>query len=154
MLSYIRNLFDRPSAPASKSAPAQPAPEPDFPQISSALRRPAPDEAGRVRTYSKVFRYRLPAGQTQEPNTVEVIGSFTQWKRVALHRDGKLDAWHITFNQIPINQTHHYMLLVDDVPTYDKGCDGYAIPRGPQEEQYQIMTDQGPRMLMLFAQAK
>jgi hypothetical protein len=104
--------------------------------------------------FSKVFRWRLPDGQTHEPVSVEIIGSITHWQRVPLTRDGKLDAWHVTLHHIPGNRTHHYMLLVDGKPAYDKGCDGLAVPHGFQEEQYQLQTDKGPRVLMLFAQTK
>lgn len=104
--------------------------------------------------FSKVFRWRLPDGVTEEPKTVEVIGSLTHWQRVEMTRDGKLDAWHVTLHHIPGNKTHHYMLLVDGKPTFDKTCDGLAVPHGFQEEQYQLMTDRGPRVLMLFAQTK
>lgn len=104
--------------------------------------------------FSKVFRWRLPDGQTTEPTTVEIVGSMTHWQRVELTRDGKQDAWHGTLHHIPGNRTHHYMLLVDGKPTYDKTCDGLAVPHGFQEEQYQLQTDRGPRVLMLFAQTK
>jgi hypothetical protein len=43
---------------------------------------------------------------------------------------------------------------VDGQPIRDQHCDGLAVPHGPQEEQYQLMTDRGPRVLMLFSQAK
>lgn len=105
-------------------------------------------------TYSKVFRWRLPDGQTQEPNSVEIIGSFSHWQRIPLKRDSVLDAWHTTVHHIPGNKTHHYMLLVDGQPAYDKNCDGLAIPHGPQEVQYQLQTDKGPRVFMMFAQTK
>lgn len=104
--------------------------------------------------FSKVFRWRLPDGCTQDPETVEIVGSFTHWQKVALMRDGKLDAWHTTLHHIPGNRTHHYMLLVDGKPTFDKTCDGLAVPHGFQEEQWQLQTDRGPRVLMLFAQTK
>ena len=71
-----------------------------------------------------------------------------------LMRDGVLDAWHVTLHHIQGNRTHHYMLLVDGKPAYDKTCDGLAVPRGPDEERYQLTTDKGPRGLMLFAQTK
>lgn len=105
-------------------------------------------------TYSKVFRWRLPDGQTEEPSTVEIIGSFSHWQRIPLKRDSVLDAWHTTIHHIPGNKTHHYMLLVDGKPAYDKNCDGLAVPHGPQEEQYQLQTDKGPRVFMMFAQTK
>lgn len=104
--------------------------------------------------FSKVFRWRLPDGQIKEPETVEIVGSMTHWQRVPLTRDGKLDAWHTTLHHIPGNRTHHYMLLVDGHPTFDHTCDGLAVPHGFQEEQYQLQTDRGPRVLMLFAQTK
>lgn len=108
----------------------------------------------RRQTFSKVFRWRLPDGQMKDPQTVEVVGSFTHWQRVPLVRDGVLDAWHVTLHHIQGNRTHHYMLLVDGKPTYDKTCDGLAVPRGSDEERFQVMTDRGPRVLMLFAQTK
>ncbi len=104
--------------------------------------------------FSKVFRWRLPDGVTEEPKEVHVVGSFSHWQKVEMTRDGKLDAWHVTLHHIPGNRTHHYMLLVDGKPTYDKSCDGLAVPHGFQEEQYQLQTDRGPRVLMLFAQTK
>ena len=104
--------------------------------------------------FSKVFRYRLPAGQTEEPTTIEVVGSFNHWQRVALQRDGKLDSWHVTIHHIPGNKTHHYMLLIDGKPAMDKTCDGLAVPHGPQEEHYALQTERGPRVLMMFAMTK
>ena len=105
-------------------------------------------------SFAKVFRWRLPDGQTAAPKTVEIVGSFTKWEKVPLTQDGVLDAWHVTLHNIPSHQTHHYMLLVDGKPTQDKNCDGLAIPRGPEEEQYTLKTDRGPRVFMLFAQTK
>ena len=104
--------------------------------------------------FSKVFRWRLPDGVTDEPKEVHVVGSFSHWQKVEMTRDGKLDAWHVTLHHIPGNRTHHYMLLVDGKPTYDKSCDGLAVPHGFNEEQFQLQTDRGPRVLMLFAQTK
>ncbi len=145
MLQRIGSFFGR--KPASKStrlvaeAPMTSAPVQDY-------------GSERRQTFSKVFRWRLPDGQTHEPKTVEVIGSFTHWQKVALARDSVLDAWHVTLHHIIGNRTHHYMLLVDGQPTYDKTCDGLAVPRGADEERWQVMTDRGPRVLMLFAQTK
>jgi len=110
--------------------------------------------AERGQTFSKVFRWRLPDGRTQEPASVEIAGSFSHWQKVPLLRDGVLDAWHVTIHHIPGNRTHHYMFLVDGKPAYDKHCDGLAVPHGPQEEQFQFLTDKGPRVFMLFAQTK
>ena len=69
-------------------------------------------------------------------------------------RDGRLDAWHVTLHHIEGNRTHHYMLLVNGHPAHDKEFDGYAVPHGPHEEGYQIATDRGPRVFMLFAQTR
>lgn len=104
--------------------------------------------------YSKVFRWRLPDGQTAEPALVQVVGSFNHWQPVEMTRDSVLDAWHVTIHHIPGNRTHHYMFLVDGKPAYDKNCDGLAVPQGPQEERFALATPRGPRVFMLFAQTK
>ena len=57
-------------------------------------------------------------------------------------------------DRMPYPRAHHYMLLVDGDPTFDKTCDGLAVPRGPEDERYQITTDRGPRVFMLFAMTK
>jgi hypothetical protein len=108
----------------------------------------------RAPSFTKVFRWRLPDGQTEEPKTVEIVGSFTRWEKILLSRDSTIDAWHVTIHNIPSHQTHHYMILVDGKPTHDKNCDGLAAPHGPQEERYTLATDRGPRVFMLFAQTK
>ncbi|MGB8370788.1 MAG: glycogen-binding domain-containing protein [Limisphaerales bacterium] len=125
-----------------------------IPEIPSGMVAPAQNPGERRQTYSKVFRWRLPEGQTQSPATVEVIGTFTNWQKVRLMRDGVLDAWHVTLHHLHCGRMHHYMLLVDGQPVRDRHCDGLAVPHGPQEEQYQLVTDRGPRVLMLFSQAK
>lgn len=104
--------------------------------------------------YSKVFRWKLPEGFTDLPGTVEIVGTFSQWHRVPLLRDGKTHTWHATIQNIPGNMTHHYMLLVDGQPALDTTCDGYALPQGAAEERYAITTARGPRLFMLFAQTK
>jgi hypothetical protein len=117
-------------------------------------RSPLSKNSERTQSFAKVFRWRLPDGRTEAPKTVEIVGSFTGWQKVPMTQDGVLDAWHVTLHNIPSHQTHHYMLLVDGKPAQDKNCDGLAIPRGPEEEQYTISTDKGPRVFMLFAQTK
>lgn len=147
MIGYLRNLL-APPKPASRAG------GPMFRESPAVVRPPAPDNQSRGQTYTKVFRYRLPDGQTREPERVEVVGSFTHWQPVLMNRDGKLDSWHVTVHHIPGNRTHHYMLLVDGQPTHDKSCDGLAVPHGPHEERYQLQTDKGPRVMMLFAQTR
>lgn len=147
MYQAVSNLFNRPqikSGPVFAESGASYTPRP-------AVSR-GPGASGP--TYTKIFRWRLPDGQTEAPQTVEVIGSFTRWQKVALQRDGVLDAWHATVHHIPGNKTHHYMILVNGQPAQDKHCDGLAIPHGAQEEQYAIQTPRGPRLYMLFAQTK
>jgi hypothetical protein len=123
-------------------------------ESSSVPTAPQKQAADRQPSYSKVFRWRLPDGQTREPVTVEVVGSFTHWQKVPMLRDGALDSWHVTIHHIPGHRTHHYMFLIDGQPAHDRHCDGLAVPTSPQEEQFQIMTPRGPRVFMLFAQAK
>ena len=145
MLSSFGNGFER-NAPR-KSGPW-------LREASPASALAVPGAAERGITFSKVFRWRLPDGQTQAPTTVEIVGSFSHWQKVPLTRDSELDAWHVTIHHIPGNRTHHYMLLVDGHPVQDKHADGLAVPHGPQEEQFQIMTPRGGRVFMLYAQTK
>src|SRR5581483_9203268 len=139
------NLFGK--KPPQKGGPLIPEPISAVSGRSSAINRTGP-------TFSKVFRWRLPDGQTREPASVEVVGSFNHWQKVPLTRDSVLDAWHVTIHHIPGNRTHHYMFLIDGKPAFDKNCDGLAVPHGPLEEQYACPTDKGPRVFMLFAQTK
>lgn len=144
MLQRLVSIFDRKAAP--EGAPVIPSHQPEL----SALRRPA----GPQQTFSKVFRWRAPDGRPERPASVEVVGSFTQWQKVPLTREHNLDGWQVTVHQIPGHRTHHYMILVDGQPVFDSACDGLAVPAGPHEAQYQVMTDKGPRVMMLFAQTK
>ncbi len=125
-----------------------------LPEKNPGMVAPAQNPAERRQFYSRIFRWRLPDGQTAPPASVEIVGTFTNWQKVPLTRDGVLDAWHATLHHLQCGRMHHYMLLVDGQPVRDKHCDGLAVPHGPQEECYQLMTDRGPRVLMLFAQAK
>jgi hypothetical protein len=122
------------------------------PFTGSPLKRRDPSE--RPLAFSKVFRWRLPDGQTIPPGSVEIVGSFNNWQKVALTRDSEVDSWHVTIHHIPGNRTHHYMLLVDGKPAADKHADGLAVPHGPQEEQYQLITDRGGRVFMFYSQTK
>ena len=138
--SELHEVPSESSPPSRKGAVASPA----------LARLPV----GPKSTYAKVFRWRLPTGQTAEPETVEVIGSFTDWQRVPLLRENGRDSWAATLPDIAGHRTHHYMLLVDGLPAADKNCDGLAVPNGPEEEQYALATPRGPRLFMLFAQTK
>src|SRR5262249_50869111 len=127
MFDGINKLFGQ--RPAQKGGPLIPEPTP-------GVIAPQRQSAQRPQTYSKVFRWRLPDGQTAEPKSVEIVGSFTHWQKVPMIRDGALDAWHTTIHHIPGHRIHHYMFLVDGKPAQDRHCDGLAVPHGPQEEQY------------------
>jgi hypothetical protein len=135
-----------------KKPPVKHEPEVPEPVVRSALGGKA--SAAPKPTYAKVFRWRLPEDWTQEPATVEIVGTFTNWQKVPLTRDHKEDVWQVTIHDVPAHKTHHYMLLVDGQPAQDKDSDGLAIPHGPLEKRYQLMTDRGPRLFMLFAQSK
>lgn len=119
---------------------------------STGRTRPRND-SGQKQTFSKVFRWQLPAEQ-QEPASVEVVGSFTNWRPVPLERDRTLKTWQVTLRDLPGNRTHHYMVLVDGEPVYDHTCDGLTVPANFEEEQFQLMTPKGPRVFMLFSQTK
>jgi hypothetical protein len=147
MIGYFKNLLNSPGKPPQRNSALMAEP-------ISAMARPAAGRSDRVQTYSTVFRYRLPDGHTEGPRTVEVVGSFTHWKPLALDHDSVLNGWHLTVHHIIGNKTHHYVMLVDGKPIYDKMCDGLAVPHGMQEERYALPTDKGPRVLMLFAQTK
>lgn len=135
-----------------KSA-AKPAAHLSHVPVSPVTRNHGGPGGDRRPTYPKVFRYKVPEGGAQ-PNTVEVTGTFTDWRRVSLNFDSKTHSWHVNVPEIPGNKTHHYMLLVDGKPVQDVHCDGLAIPQGFQEEQYALTTARGPRVFMLFAQTK
>lgn len=86
---------------------------------------------------------------------MEIVGSFTDWRPVPLAKTpGSHGNWQATIENIPGNKTHHYMLLMDGKPHLDKHSDGYAVPLGPFEERYALETPRGPRLFLLFAQAK
>lgn len=145
MLNAIGSLFG--SKPTPKAPPLMPVP--------SALPAKSPRSSGSPgrAVYSKVFRWRLDGGGAA-PERVEIVGSFTDWRPVALMLDPISNAWQATIHEIPGNKTHHYMMLANGEPVADKQCDGIAPPMGMQEERYAIQTPRGPRVYMLFAQAK
>jgi len=104
--------------------------------------------------FTKVFRWQRPEGETHEPSSVEVAGTFSHWEKLPLGPNGEPGSWQVTIENIPGHRTHHYMLLVNGQPVYDPNNDGLAIPHGPEETRHQLMTNRGPRVFMLFAQSK
>ena len=109
---------------------------------------------GRGLTFSKVFRWQPSDPKAPTPTSVELAGSFTDWRVVALTRDAVTNTWQVALHGIPGNRTHRYMLLVNGEPAQDKNCDGLAVPERFEEQQYQVMTARGPRVFLLFAQTK
>jgi len=146
MFESIGSFFSRDGA--GKGDPIDTTPG-GFHRASPQVKGPA----NRSQSFSKVFRWRLPPGEP-EPGSVHVVGSFSNWQKVPLERDRGLDAWHVRLDNLQGNRTHHYMLLLDGKPAYDHTCDGLAVPHGPHEEKFQLMTEKGPRVFMLFAQTK
>lgn len=147
MLSKFGSFFTRKSGSKPKGGPL-------IQEFRSEQSRPQRRSRPQGQTFTKIFRWTLPAGQTQEPNSVEVVGSFSQWKPVSLVHDSRVGSWHAAVHHIPGNRTHHYMYLVDGEPWMDRDCDGLAVPHGPDEERYALETSKGPRVFMLFAQTK
>ncbi|MFM1944493.1 MAG: hypothetical protein RI897_3475 [Verrucomicrobiota bacterium] len=148
MLGYFGNLFSARKNPHKDGPMLRERPS------GAPASRSGPGGGQQGQVFAKVFRWRLPDGEAEEPKSVELAGTFTHWQKVSLTRDAKVDAWHVTIHHIPGNRTHRYMLLVDGKPYIDKNCDGLAAPHGSQEERYQILTEKGPRVLMLFAQTR
>jgi hypothetical protein len=143
MISSITTFFTKKSA-------AKAAPSPIVSASAGTQRRNAPQK----QSFSKAFRWRLPTESTAAPSRVEIVGSFSRWQKIEMKRDNVLNAWTTLVPEIPGNRTHHYMLLVDGEPTLDGNCDGLATPQGFEEQEYQLTTEKGPRVLMLFSQTK
>jgi hypothetical protein len=146
MLATIGNLLGR--KPASASAVSVPK---SISTSASPMRRQQEDPRD---TYARVFRWRPCAKFTELPMRVEIVGSFTRWQTISLTHDPVQDTWTVTINGIAGKRTHHYMLLVNGQPVHDPACDGLALPMGFDEEQFALQTEKGPRVLMLFSQAK
>lgn len=141
MLHRLTDLF--PKKPAAK--PAHPAAQARAPHAVGARSHSRP-------TYSRIFRYKADS-HGKQPHSVEVVGSFTAWRPVPLAHHGAHN-WQANIEDIEGNKTHHYMVLVDGQPASYPDSDGYAKPEGEQEERYALTTPRGPRVYMLFAQAK
>jgi len=114
----------------------------------------APEANEERHGFSKVFRWPVPSEQKPQPTSVEVVGSFTDWRKVAMVYDKATKTWQAVLRNIKGNHTHQYVILIDGKPSYDKNCDGLAAPQSPEEQQWQIPTARGPRVMLLFAQTK
>ena len=127
---------------------------PEVKVAPKARRRTETEQHEQPFGFTKVFRWPVPAGQTPQPTTVEVVGSFSEWRKVPLTYDRPSRSWRITLNNIRGNHTHQYVILVDGKPSYDNTCDGLAVPRSSEEARWQIETPKGPRVMLLFAQTR
>ena len=104
--------------------------------------------------FSKIFRWQPSDLRAPLPDSVQIIGSFTEWQAMAMTRDAFTNTWQLALHGIPGNRAHQYMLLVDGKPVPDRNSDGLATPQSAEEQQYQLMTARGPRIFLLFAQTK
>ena len=104
--------------------------------------------------FTKVFRWLVPPDQTPQPTTVEVVGSFSGWRKLPLIYDPPSRTWQVTLNDIEGNRTHRYVILVDGKPSYDQTCDGMVAPQNPEEAKWGIATPRGSRLMLLFSQTK
>src|SRR5271157_3209051 len=119
------------------------------PPVASILpavpRRPEAEKREQRTGFTKVFRWPVPADQTPQPAMVEVVGSFSEWRKVPLSFDPPSRTWQIIMENVGGNRTHRYVMLVDGKPSYDKTCDGLTAPQSPDEAKWQIATPRGPR---------
>jgi hypothetical protein len=146
MIDAITNFIGRKSRTRTKRPEARIAVETRPP--------PEAEKRGRRFGFTKVFRWPVPAEQTPQPAAVEVVGTFSEWRRLPLSYDRPTKCWHLILRDIVGNRTHRYVLLIDGNPTYDETCDGLVTPQDPQEERWQIETPKGPRVMLLFSQTK
>jgi hypothetical protein len=146
MIDAISNFIEGKCSTQTRTSEARTTPTvPDFPEAGTREQRSG---------FTKVFRWPVPAEQTPRPTTVEVVGSFSGWRKVPLSYDPPSRTWQITLNNIQSNRTHRYVILVDGKPSFDKTCDGLAAPQSPDEAKWQIATPKGSRVMLLFAQTK
>ena len=120
----------------------------------SAAHSHGPTAAKRGTFFSKAFRWQPAKPGDPDPASVEIAGTFTDWKPVALAHDHATKVWQLMLHHSPGNCTHHYMLLVDGQPTSHKHCDGLAVAATEPEKRYALQTPRGPRVFMLFSNTK
>ena len=104
--------------------------------------------------FSKIFRWQTDPPGGPQPVSVAVVGSFNNWEKTPLKFDRTNGVWQLTLENLPGNCTHNYLLLVNGKPASDKHSDGLAVPHTDAEKQYALATPRGPRVYMLFSQAK
>jgi len=146
MIDGITNFFETRRRTGTKTSDARITPA--VPAFAEAEKR---EQRFGV---TKVFRWPVPAEQRPQPKTVEVVGSFSGWRKIPLSYDSPTKTWQVMLNDIEGNRTHRYVILVDGKPSYDKTCDGLVAPQSPDEAQWGIATPKGSRVLLMFAQTK
>ena len=147
MIEGITNYIENNRRP--KTSPAGPRSAP------MAIPRHSESQIQQEQTgFTKVFRWPVPAGQTSPPTTVEVVGSFSGWRKVPLSYDSPSRTWQLMLNNIEGNRTHRYVVLVDGKPSYDNTCDGLVAPQSPEESKWSLATPKGSRVMLLFSQTK
>lgn len=133
----------------------RPMTRPAGPRSASALPHRSESEMRKGQAgFTRVFRWPVPAGQTTQPTTVELVGSFSGWRKLPLTYDPPSRTWQLMLNNIEGNRTHRYVVLVDGKPSYDKTCDGLVAPQSPDEAKWGIATPRGIRLMLLFSQTK
>src|SRR5690242_2671180 len=90
--------------------------------------------------FTKISSWAVDSAQLPLPTSVEVVGSFNDWRKTSLTYDPVTKTWQVALQNLRGNHTHRYVLLVDGKPSYDKNCDGLAVPEGPDETKWQIPT--------------
>jgi len=146
MIDSITNFFESKSRTETKPPKAR--------NIATVPRHHGTENREQRTGFTKVFRWPVPADQTPRPTMVEVVGSFSEWRKVSLSFDPPSRTWQIIMENVEGNRTHRYVILVDGKPSYDKACDGLAAPQTPDEAKWQIATPKGPRIMLLFGQTK
>ena len=146
MFEAVTDFFERKSNRKTQAQEVRLAPKP--------RRQPEPGASSQGFGFTKVFRWPVPAEQEPKPTTVEVVGSFSEWHKLPLTYDAPTKTWQLIQREIAGNHTHRYVMLVDGKPSIDQSCDGFALPQGPVEEQWQIATPRGPRVMLMFSQTK
>jgi 1,4-alpha-glucan branching enzyme len=107
--------------------------------------------ATRPVNFSKVFRWRR---DNPQPVSVAVVGTFNNWQPSPLKFNREQGWWQLTLNDIPGHRTHNYMLLANGKPVNDPHADGLATPQTDEEKNHALHTPRGPRVFVLFSQAK
>jgi hypothetical protein len=78
-------------------------------------RRPEADKHEQRTGFTKVFRWPVPADQTPPPTTVEVVGSFSGWRKVPLTFDPPTRTFVTDLIRAWVTDLVFWVLFVTDV---------------------------------------